>query len=282
MGTVGRHIGLAFICLVMSCLLLLTFTSNRPEEPIEILGDDYPKILPLGRSTFSFSVMAREQLQRLETRFFILIPRDLRSEELIDPDRQHNASGEPADLLDNVRKLGWFEETNSGVGILPEEFGQEIIIEGSRYQVLLRDYSDTLGSRLGPSLLGRNLSSSSPLVFAAITNRTHQQYLEGCFRFFVSPDVNLKSLLISHNEKQTKYVPDNEVQEDIPNVPISQAPSGIVRFESVDVDDTMTIAFGVEPLQFSRDPHGPALLLQIVRVYIDGEPYGDPIVNVVR
>lgn len=277
METAGRHIGLAFICLVISCLLLLTFTSDRPEEPIEILGNDYPKILSLGRSTFSLSVMAREQLQRLELRFFVLTPRNLVSDDLVVPDRQCNSS---ADLLDNVRKLVWFEETNSDIGILPEEFFEETTIEGSRYGILLRDYSDVLGSRVGPSLLGGNLSSSAPLVFAAIANDTLQQYLEGSSGFFVSPEVNLKSLSISHNEELTKYIPDDEVREG--SLPISQAPGASVVFESVGVDDTITVAFGVEPLRFSRDSDGPALMLQMIRVYVDGESFGDPIVNVLR
>ena len=216
-------------------------------------------------------------MQRLELRFFVLTPRNLVPDELVVPDRQCNSS---ADLLDNVRKLVWFEETNSDIGILPEEFSQETTIEGSRYGMLLRDYSDVLGSRLGPRLLGGNLSSSSPLVFAAIANETLQQYLEGSSGFFVSPEVNLKSLSISHNEELTKYVPDDEVREDLR--PISQAPDASVVFESVDVDDTITVAFGVEPLQFSRDSDGPNLMLQMIRLYVDGESFGDPIVNVLR
>jgi hypothetical protein len=282
LGTVGRHMGLAFVCAVVSCLALITFTSTEPENPIEILGNDYPRILSLGRSTFSFSVMAREQLERLELRFIILTPRGLRAEEMIDPDRPRNASGDPAEVLKNVRKLGWFEEINSNVGILPHEFRKEISIEGSRYQVLVRDYSDALGSHLGPSLLGGNVTLSAPLVFAAVANETRLQYLEGTFGFFVSPEVNLKSLLISHNERETKYVSDDEVREDSPNLPISRAPKGIIALESLDVDDTITVSFGIEPLQFDRDPQGPVILLQMIQVYLDGEAFGDPILNVVR
>jgi hypothetical protein len=238
LGTVGRHMGLAFVCAVISCLALLTFTSTKPENPIEILENDYPRVLSLGRSTFSFSVMAR--------------------------------------------KLGWFGEINSNVGILPHEFCQEISIEGSSYQVLIRDYSDALGSHLGPSLLGGNVTLSAPLVFAAVANETRLQYLEGSFGFFVSPDVNLKSLLISHKERVTKYVSDDEVREDSPSLPISRAPKGIIALESLDVDDTITVSFGIEPLQFDRDPQGPVILLQMIQVYLDGEPFGDPILNVVR
>ncbi len=281
MKTLGRFIGLAFVAVVLSGLLLITFAPARPGQPIEVLGNEYPQILSLGRSTFSFSVVAREPFKRMEIRFITLTPKDLAESGLIDPAWQQGISG-LSGVLGNVRKLVWFDEDISQLGISPERLDRTVTLEGRSFDLLVHDYSDSLVSRLGPSLLGRNVTLSVPLVFAVIANQTHYQYLEGNFGFFVKPAINVRSLLISHNNNETKYAADDEIQRGSVLFPISQAPRGIVTVESVDTDDTITVAFGVEPLQFIRDPKGPAALLQMIRVYLDGEPYGETIVNVVR
>lgn len=282
MQTAGRFISLAFVAVVMSGLVLLTFVPAKRDQLLEILRNDYPQILPPGKSTFSFSVVARERFKRLELRFITLTSKDLTSEDLVDPDETGGATRSPDDVLHNLRKLDWFEKGISRLGISPERFNRSLTLEGRNLDLLVLDYSDAVGSRLGPSLLGKDVALSVPLVFAAIVTETGHQYLEGALGFFANPDINLGTLLISHNENETRYVADDEVREGSDRLPISQAPRGVVRVESVETDDTITVAFGIEPLQFTRDPEGPVALLQIVRVYLDGEPYGYPIVNAVR
>jgi hypothetical protein len=277
-----RLAGLAFVALVVSGLLVLSFAGIKPDQPIEVLRNEFPMILPPGKCTFTFSVVAKEDIRLMELRFEVLAPVDLIANDLVDPEWEQGPADGPEDVLKNVRKLSWFEEATSELGIEGETFQQTISLEGGELDLLIRDYSATIGSRLGPGLLGRNVTANVPLAFGVIMNVTEHQYFEGGMDFFVKPSVNLRNLLISHNENETRYVADEEVREGQDRLPISMVTRGIVSVESVKTDDTITVVMGAEPLQFARDLDAPAALLQVIRVYLDGEAYGEPIVNVVR
>jgi hypothetical protein len=273
---------LAFVSLVLSGLLVFTFAGEKPSEPIEILRNQYPQILPLGKSTFGFSMVARNEFERVELRFAILVPRDLLEDELIDPERQFDEGSLPDDILNNVERLSWFVESTSNLGIEPDAVDRTIVVEGREYDLVVEDYSDILARRLGPDLLGRNVTANVPLAYAAMANGTHYQYLEGSLDFFVKPTVNIRSLMVAHNDNETRYIPDDDVWEGSDNLPISRAPRGVIGFESVEADDTITVVIEAEPLQFPAATEGPVALMQMVQVYLDGQPYGDPIINPVR
>ncbi len=84
----------------------------------------------------------------------------------------------------------------------------------------------------------------------------------------------VKLLSISHNERKQTYVPDLQVSYGSEELPLSVAPRGVVEFRSVKKDDTVSIVMNIEPFA--------GFVLQIVKIYADGELYDEPIVNVVR
>jgi hypothetical protein len=274
--------GLAFVAFVVSGLIVLSFAGVKSDQPVEVLRNEYPMILPPGKCTFSFSVVAKQNIRLVELRFGVLAPVDLIPEELVDPNWEQSPTDGAQDVLENVRKLSWFEEATSEEGIEGEAFDRTISLEGEQFDLTIQDYTASIGSRLGPGLLGRNVTANVPLAFGVIMNETHHQYFEGGLDFFVKPSINLRTLLISHNDNETKYVADDEVREGSDRLPMSTAPRGVVRMENVEIDDTITVVIGAEPLQFVRDPDFPAAILQFIRIYIDGEPHGEPIVNVVK
>jgi len=280
-SSIHRLVALAFVSLVISGLLVFTFAEEKSDQPVEILRNEYPKTLPQGETTFSFSLVAREDLARLEIRFASVTTKDLSPDELIDPDIQENIT-DPEDLLDNVMRNVWFVEKTAELGIEPVEDRMEIDIQGSDFDLLVRDYTDMITCHLGPSLLGQNVTRNVPLIFGVFMNETNHQYLEGKLDFFPVPTLNIKALTISHNENETRYIPDDDVWEGSDRLPISSAPRGLAVFESVDRDDTVTVVITVEPGSFSRATDSPIAMLHLISIYIDGERYSEPIANILR
>ena len=104
-------------------------------------------------------------------------------------------------------------------------------------------------------------------------------YLEGYTDFTLDPEVNIEILSIAHNEKETRFVPKDQVWEEAGRLPLSEAPRGFLEFESVKKDDTLTVIYTVETLP---RPASRISMIQLVKIYVNGELLDEPVVNLVR
>lgn len=270
-----RIIGLALVSLIISALVVFSLAKEVTDQPFEIIRNEFPSP---GETIFTFALVAREDIENLQLRFSVIYPRILRAEEVVDPEffevvhqdiggYQITPGSGPEDVLGNIRRLPWFWEEMDDQGISPDSDTRTVRIGRSEYDLLFHDYS-----RIMDHILGTNETASLQLVHGALVNSTgHCFYMDGGSAF--SPGT-VKLLSISHNERKASYVPDVQVSEGSEELPLSTAPHGVVEFESVKRDDTVSVVINIEP-------YG-GFVLQIIRVYTDGELHDRPIVNAVR
>jgi hypothetical protein len=263
-----RVLGIALVSLILASLLILSIAGEAVDQPVEILENMHPTFVTPGRSTFTFSLVARESFEKVQIRFIWATPAKLDALAKVDPSWEAQPGDGPEDVFGNVLKLAWFQNKTSRLGIQPDEFGGSMDVDDSDHAFIIYDYSDIIDY-----LSGRNATKGLPMTFTAIINETRAtNYYEGFTDFIDNPMSNIEILSISHNEKEVRYVPPEQVQEDTGRFPVSEAPRGFVEFDSVEKDDTLTVVFTVEAVQ---------KMIQMIRVYLDGEPFEEPIINVI-
>jgi len=273
-----RVIGLALVSLILSALVVFTLARETPDRPLEILKNQYPTVLPAGETAFSFAVVVREKLPGLKILFSVVTPAYPAQGDLIDPQKQYRSQDTPQDVLANLARLGWFRNRTSSLGIEPNELSRPISVGKSQFRMLLQDYAASLGA-----VLGENATLNVPLIFGAMINETgYACHLEGEPGFFHLPEVNINVLTISCNEDEKKYVQDEKVWEGSGQLPLSQAPRGVVEFQSLARDDIITVIITAEPRTFAAPSYRKDVaLIQVIRIVVDGQLYDEPIVNVV-
>ncbi len=274
-----RVIGLALMSLIVSALIVFTLAGERADQPVEILKNQYPSVLPAGETTFTFSLVARQRIANLEIRFLTATPVVPGQGDLVDPDLRYGPGDTPRQVLANVAKLVWFTNRSAALGIHPYEIAGTFEHGDAQSAFLLQDYSIPL-----QAVLGEDAALVPPLVFGAIMNETgHARYLEGRPDFFAFPGLNINVLTISHNDDEVRYVPDEKVWEGSDRLPMSQAPRGTLKLRSVERDDTVTVIATIDPKTFPPPSYRKDIaLIQVILIYVDGDLFGEPIVNVVR
>ena len=283
-----RMVGLAIVSIILSTLIMLTVARERIDEPIAILKNDYPRILEESRkATFSFALVARKKFENLQLRFSILSQKNLKFNEMIDPRKEYNATDDPEEVLDNIVKLSWLKNESASIGIEPEKFNYTFRFEDTDCRMVIYDYGCVL-----ESLSSQNLILELPLIYAGIIDENGEgYYLAGESDFFFSPEENIVSLSTSHNANESSYIPDDKIWEES-KLPLSQAPKGgVLDYRSVGKDDTFTVIYTVEadtenlPEGFGSSPSvkkKDISLIQVIRVYLDGEIFDQPIVNIMQ
>lgn len=273
-----RVAGLGAISLILSTLLILTIAGERADEPIEILENDYPKILSRGQTTFSLSLVARRDFETIQVQFTSATPVAVDVTDLVDPRREYGPGDEAGDVFDNMLKYDWFRNRTKGLGIAPESYSRSLTVGATDFHAEVVDYSSVMAY-----LVGHDATLGVPLVYIAMMNEAGDyHYLEGFSEFIVAPERNIKSLSISHNDNETKYVVEDRIREGSDLLPVWEAPRGILEFRQVKKDDTVTAIMTVEPLYIPSALGSDLALVQMMKIYLDGELYGDPIINVVR
>jgi hypothetical protein len=282
-----RVLGIAIVSIILATLLILTIAGDISDEPIEILENEYPLTLPRGEATFTFSLIARRDIENIQVRFCSMSPRKteitqitvaptagwaIDKTSLIDDQKDYQAGDTPDDILNNILKVNWFQNKTSDLGISPERFTPVIRIDNQEFQTEILDYSPII-EHLG----GKQSTVGMPMLYAAMINETGGYlYLEGFSDMIMNPIRNIKMMTITQSENQTTYIPDDLVWEGSGREPLSTAPRGVVEFDSVKKDDTITIIFSMEPNVIP----GPGLL-QVIRVYVDGELFDEPKFNLI-
>jgi hypothetical protein len=270
-------------------MIMLTIARERVDEPVEILKNDFPSLIEESRkATFSFAMVARKKFENLQVRFNVLSLRTLKYGDTFDPRRKFNTSDTAEDVLANIVKLSWLENETALLGIEPEIYNQTIWLDGVASRLLLVDYSYIL-----EQLSGRNSILGNPLTYGAIIDENGESYyLEGESDFFFTPQANIISLSTSHNAEEQNYLPDDQIWEGSNRLPLSEAPQGgVLEYAGVDKDDTFTVIFTIEADSGSLPPGFGSVtsptkkdlsMLQIVRIYLDGELFSEPIINIVK
>lgn len=280
-----RVVGLAVVSLVLSTLTVLTIARERVDEPLQILRNDYPSVVEQGqKATFSFVVMAREGFEDVQFRFSILTQKVLRSEDLIDPKRQYQATDDPDEVLHNLVKISWLKNQTEILGIEPEKFNFTLQFQDTECRMVLWDYSSVL-----ETLWGGELALNTAVLYAGVIDENGEDYyLEGESGFFFSLQDNIVSLSIARNTNLTGYLPDDEIRPES-KLPVSRAPKGVLNYRAVEKDDTFTVVFTVEPevypAGFGSNPSPGSLdisVVQVIRAYLDGVLFDQPIVNIME
>ncbi|MBU7004204.1 MAG: hypothetical protein HXS50_01460 [Theionarchaea archaeon] len=266
----------------MATLIIITIARERIEEPIEIFQNEFPPNSP----TFKFAIMTRQKFENVQIRFAILWERALEYNQKVDPKMEYNTSSTAEDVLANNLNLRWFQNETSLLDIEPEIFDLEITLEGIPTRILIHDYSSLIDS-----LSGREAIIGAPLIYGGIIDENGEEYnLEGVSGFFVNPADNILSLRLSRNDEELNYIPDDQIWSGYDRFPLSTAPKGgILDYDGVEKDDRLSVLITAEsrvvPEGFGR-VFGPGkanfACLEMIRIYLDGELYGEPIINVIK
>jgi len=283
-----RVLGIAIVSILLATLLILTIAGDISDQPIEILENEYPMTVPRGEATFTFSLIAREDIENLQIRFTSLSPRRTEFDQamwvgaatawtldtlgLVDDKKEYQAGDTPEDILANVVKFVWFQNRTEALGIEPETYERTMRVENQELQTTIIDYSPVI-----EYMSGKESTADMPLIYGAMINETGGYlYLEGFSDVIINPIRNIKMLTVTQSDNQTTYIPDDLVWEGSGRMPLSTAPRGVFEFTSVKKDDTITVIFSMEPNLIP----GPGLL-QMIRVYVDGDLFDVPRINLI-
>jgi len=274
-----RVVGLGVVSMIISALVIVTIAGERGAQPVEVIKNEYPSVAPSGETSFTFALVTKKEIEDLQIRFLHMSwAYSLSSEDFLKPDAMYNASSTPEDVLDNIVKLGWFREKTSSMGIVPEVFRRQLTIGKSEFSFLFEDYSRPIEAVSGNET-GRGVN----LVYGAMMNRSgFGFYLEGSPGFIWSPNLSLKSVSISSKAGERRYVPSDQLRPGSGDLPLDKAPLGVVHLRSLSKDDTVTVLFSLKPYKLPRPDKVPVSMVEVIKVYVNGELFGEPIINVVR
>ncbi len=279
-----RIVGLALVSVILSTLIMLTIAGERVEEPVEILKNEYPKILTGRKSTFSFAMVSRKRFENVELMFSMMTTKSLKVKDMIDSRKEYNATDSPDEVLENIVKFSWLKNQTSLLEIEPEKFEREITFQGIGGRMVIYDYTSILAS-----LSGEDIAVEVPLTYCAIIDENgNDYYFEGKSDFFYKPELNMISLTTSHNDNESSYLPEDQAWGDV-KLPMSTAPKGILEYHSVEKDDTFSVIYTVEMTNTPSGFGGPVkegemdlAMVQMIRAYLDGELFDEPILNLIR
>jgi hypothetical protein len=274
-----RVLALGLVSLIVSGLAVFSLAGEEAGDPIRILNSQYPLTYDPGEEdVYSLSILARNREDVIRVDFSIMIPKRLEPVEMVDPGVVFDKSNEAGDVLANSRKYLWFSEQAASLGIEPEIYEGELRIGGRRFSLLVKDFG-VLAELLGPKSV-----SNQPLIYGAAINETGESfYLEGFRDFFYRPASNIKSLNIVQGDEETDFVPEDQRLEGSGDLPLSSAPRGSVVFNSGQRDDILKVSFSVKVFSLPQGSYQRELaFMQFIRIYLNGEVCGDPIVNLVH
>lgn len=274
-----RVVGLATVSMIISALVIATIAGERGAQLVEVIKNEYPLAASSSEATFAFALVTKKEVEDLQIRFLHMSwPAALSAEDFVNPELEYNETSGPEDVLNNIVKLGWFRERASSLGIVPEVFQRQLTIGGSEFSFLFQDFSRAI-----EAASGNKTSQGVNLVYGAMMNRSgFGFYLQGSPGFLWSPNLTLKSVVISSSQGEKRYVPVDHLREGSGELALSQAPLGTVHLRSVARDDTVTVIFTTKASKLPRPEKVPVSLVEIIKVYVNGELFEEPIVNVVR
>ena len=272
-----RVAGLAAVSVILSTLIVLTTAGEKIDKTIEILKNKYEE--ESMEATCSFALVTRKKFENVQIRFSVMSQITLKRAEMVDPEKKYNASDSPDDMLDNMAKLSWLRNQTAFMGIEPERFSHTFQFEGVDYRMTIHDYSNLVAS-----MFGREVALAVPLIFGAIIDENGEAYyLTGNSDFFFNPEDNIISLRISRNTDEYNYVRDDQIWEGPNCLPISEAPKGgMLDYESVKRDDTLSVSFTAGFRSMPPTAGKGISRIQMIKIYLDGEIFDQPIINVVR
>ena len=278
MGIDVRIVGLGCVSLIISALMIYSIMGEKVGDPIRVLSNQHPLNYRVGEEeVYSLALLTRNRHDDVRVEFSMLMLKRLDFLEMVDAGLAFNGSSEPEDVLRNSKKLAWFSNQTRSLGVEPEIYEKSLEIQGNQFRVLIQDYG------VLQQLLGEESVSDQPLIYGAAIDETGEAfYLEGFRDFFYQPGANIRSVSIIHGDEETVYVPDGQVLEGSGRFPLSQAPRGSVVFESRRRDDTVKVMFTVKVFSLPQGFYSKELaFMQIIRIYLNGELYVEPIINVV-
>jgi len=273
-----RVLGLAAVSMILSSLIVASVSKERAAEPVEVLKNEFPEISQPGGGAFSFSAVFRRSVEQAQLRFYALYSAVYPASELVDPDRVFNETSSPEDMIMNVKAFKWFSEKASAIGLLPEDVAADVKIGGDDYRLLLHDYSRVL-----EAVCGNETTAGVSPVFGCVMNRSGSgYYLVGGPGFFSAANGTLLRLTISAAGVERRYVPDDQVKPASGELPLSEAPTGVLTFRNVDKDDVVNVVFSVRGGALPRPTKTPIAMIQMIKIYVDAKLTGEPKLNIIK
>jgi len=265
-STVRREtIGITLIALTASSVLTAFIAGERASEMVEIVENSYPSEIRENQwNTFSMVVVARRPLEYLDLEYSCL--HEVR---LFGPEATAGRSGREAMMaLGPVSDLVMMA---AALGMEPVESATEVMVNTSKHDAYVIDFSDLLRASLDDPVSGDYLGYGINTVYAAIFDDTGVVLLyAGIKDFFHGRNVTITEMSLSLNDdKHTfKRASDLAPSERAAGAPtLLDAPAiGTVRFTELRKDDTVRLVFSLD-----SSGAGHARYLQIIRLFANGQ-----------
>jgi hypothetical protein len=275
-----RLIGILAVAFILSSGAVSFIIGERVDEPIEILNDEWniPRNsrgdleLPTieGRYTYSFGLVVRKPIRRLELLFatvqnssFEMMP-------------NMSTGGPPTDLFYGIDEVGKMtsviEDYASSSGARLEKLGFHLDTPAGEYEGLVVDLTDPIRP-VAPDAA----QSSLPTVHTALLNSTGHvsQYYRGFPDFYLNRERALIDITIQHNQNVTKFS-QRTTQQGTSLLMGDAPPTGRLVFDDLRKEDQVFVTIAIDSsrpeLLFVVNPAKEAAI-HLALVFIDGEYY---------
>lgn len=262
-GIDPRLVSILVTAVILSTLIVLTIFEFEETEDILLLRNQYPEIFVKKSAqkgvdtSFSFAVISGRKLGEMELRFASLYEKEPGydwSELTSEP------TADVVDFAEHIKTIEVMRERTESLGGSPEIIVRSLVINETRYDAVLYDFSRFLGLFCNSV---QELSEWPSLFLVLKANRT-VRYFEGRTGFFLGAPQTLDYLLISKDGNRSEYI----------GFDLESAPIGILRYEDLEKDQKISVIFEVqvEVEELPEIPLGATerLVIQVVEGYADG------------
>lgn len=250
------------VAVILSTLIVLTIHNAAKPEVITNLRNNYPEVFVKEsvqkgiETSFSFAAISGRNLKELELRFAILYEEP----PVCSPKDWQPVEGTSLEeVVSHIPIIGAVGSKVTGFGGEFEKVERIMEVNGTRYEVVLYDFSRFLGLFSGDEELSRWTS-----LFAVLKNEEEVRFFEGRTGFFLEQQNVVEYLMTSHGENRTEYLGKG----------LEGAPFGILRYTDFGKDEKVSTIFEVlaDVEAIPEIPLGKnRLLLQVIQGYADGQ-----------
>jgi len=257
-----RLVAILLSSVILSTLLVLTLIKPRGEQPLLLLGNEYPEAIPkrpysIGlENELSYVIMATREFELVEMRFSSLYEKDpgINVSTPVDPMEFPVV----AELNDRVEALGGeVEVIEATADIGGEEWDARII----DFSTFLEYFNDDVSL------------SVLPTVYMILSREDEIRYFEGSSTFFLDGMENIDYISTARNEEKLEYFEEGQMISG-GLVVSNSSRDGVLRYEDVERDErfSVTLQMDIEEdglrqiLDWTPDEH----FVELVQVYADG------------
>jgi len=265
------HLRILVISSVISALVIYS-SLEKPSYPVKVFEMQYPGTLSLNpkkantpfRNEFAITLLPQENIADLEIRFAVLLETECLGE------YQENVSLE--EVAKRIGIINVLLNQSRDAGIELDVFKTTFSGDGQPRRIVLFDFTEAIAP------FAQDVSETSSIYAVFETESGELALAAGCSDFFFHSGRNIDYLSIRKGKQEILYLPQVDlVPRQGTEQMIGLPQAGTVHFDVVRKGEPVSVHFNVNATERSlgrwRPSTGLGLVLQIVKIYVNGKPY---------